>query len=107
MDSTVTADASTVTLDQYGNQVDQYGNKINKWVKQREGGARHHQAGDNQCHVGYSFPSWQRDSPGTDLLLGEEWDGNEQYWRCWEFFSCVVAQLLRNGNRGPRRQGQW
>ena len=65
MDSTVTADASTVTVDQYGNQVDQYGNKINKWVRKRDGGTRRHRAGDNQCHVGYSFPSYQRDTPGT------------------------------------------
>ena len=85
MASTVTVDASTVTVDKYGNDVDQYGNKTNKWVKKRDGGARRHKAGDNQAHVGYSFPSWQRDTLGTELMLGEEWDGNGQYWRTWEF----------------------
>ena len=99
--SPVRVDASTAAVDQYGNEVDQWGNKTNKWVRQRDGGARRHKAGDNQSHVGYSFPSWQRDSPGTDLLLGEEWDGNGQYWRTWElanvwsheFFEKVIEAL--------------
>ena len=30
-------------------------------------------------------PQLAKNIRGTDLILGEEWDKDGQYWRCWEF----------------------
>ena len=54
-----------------------------KWVN-TPAGPRPHQWGDNQHKVMWSFPSWQRDHLGTDVLFSGRWCGGGQYWRLWE-----------------------